>query len=204
MKSVLDHPQSSESADDKDKAAAGKVTDKPVRLGFHREQQKLTNWCWAAVAASVSTFYRSAPDHSQCHIANLELGRRNCCRQDGANGECNVFNTLASPLNRVDCLKRFTRDEIATRVQLAEELNAQRPLCARIAWPDKNGKADGKNGAHFVTIIGYDPVDDIVTVADPWSGYKTMPYNELKSSYGTLGGKWIDTYYTNWKKAPAA
>jgi len=56
-------------------------------LDFSMQQQDQTNWCWAAVAASVVRYYHADTQWTQCRIAEGELryrlhlpdlGRRRC------------------------------------------------------------------------------------------------------------------------------
>lgn len=176
-----------------------------TKVEFEMQRQCHSSWCWAAVAASVSNFYRKPPDITQCRLANIELHREDCCSVD-----CNVddveFNQPHTlPLNRVGCLGRWVRDERATREQLQQELAAGRPVCARVLWSAgevDNGLPSGVGGAgaHFVTIVGYLPGADKVAIEDPWLGpTHEVGYDQFCTHYTDARGKWIDTYYT---KAP--
>ncbi len=70
------------------------------RLDFWMQHQQQTNWCWAAVATSVSHFFNPASTWTQCAVANGELNRNDCCGS-GASGPCNVYGFLGSSLTRV-------------------------------------------------------------------------------------------------------
>jgi hypothetical protein len=66
--------------------------------GFVMQVQQKTNWCWAAVSASVAGFFGGA--WTQCAIASAERHPRNCCANPLPNG-CDVYWYLDAPLARV-------------------------------------------------------------------------------------------------------
>lgn len=177
-----------------------------IKVDFDMQPQCHSSWCWAAVAASVSNFYRKPRSHlSQCHLANVELQRDDCCSVDCHvdDVEFNLPHTL--PLNRVGCLEEWVRDERATRARLQQELAAGRPVCVRILWSGGNAGGDlqpvlGAAGAHFVTIVGYQPGADKLAIEDPWLGpTPEISYDQFCAQYTDARGEWADTYYT---KAP--
>lgn len=162
-----------------------------VSLVFEMQPQCHSNWCWAAVASSVSAFNDNSSTFTQCRIANLELHRQDCCDSPcGADEvEFNVPHTLGSPLNRVGCLDRLVRDQRATRIEVQQELNAGRPLCVRTIW------AGG--GAHFLAIVGYLPDSDSLVLEDPLYGpTPEISFDRFCTDYQDAGGVWTDTYYT--------
>lgn len=177
-----------------------------TKLEFEMQRQCHSSWCWAAVAASVANFYRPAPDISQCHLANIELHRDDCCSVDCQVDDVEFNQPHTLPLNRVGCLDRWVRDERASREQLRRELAAGRPVCARVVWSAGdagNGTPAGigSAGAHFVAIVGFLPGADRVAIEDPWLGpTRELSYDQFCTRYTDAHGEWVDTYYT---KAPA-
>ncbi|XSC44862.1 papain-like cysteine protease family protein [Bradyrhizobium sp. RDT10] len=170
-------------------------TTRELNPNFKMQQQCHSNWCWAAVASSVSGFNDETSTFTQCLIANLELHREDCC--DFACGAENVPfdvpHTLGSPLNRVCCLERMTLDQRATRMEVQQEINAGRPLCVRTLW-------SGGGGAHFLAIVGYLPDTDSLVLEDPLYGpTPEIKYDRFCTQYQDAHGVWTDTYYT---KAP--
>jgi Papain-like cysteine protease AvrRpt2 len=167
-------------------------------LSFVGQSQKQTEWCWAAVAASVADYYRNPMQ--QCDIANGELQRLDCCNGSGS-GACNVPGYMMSCLYRVG---HFARWAVRTKVKpvpmdrdIRYEIDGGRPLCLRVAWND--------GGAHFMTIMAYLdgvappggrlPIDRI-GVADPqFGGLSDVDYRDFPVAY-MGGGAWTDTYYT--------
>lgn len=168
---------------------------------FTMQDQCHTNWCWAAVASSVSHYYDETSPHTQCLIANIELNRHDCCDSPcGTTGlEFDVPHTLGSPLNRVRCLSRLTFDQRATRMQVQEEVSAGRPICVRTVWSGDEGGELGP--AHFVAIVGYLPDTDGLVIEDPLNGpTPEIKFDRFCSDYLDGRGVWTDTYFT---KAPA-
>jgi len=161
-------------------------------LDFHIQYQRKTNWCWAAVAASVAHFYQSSSNITQCNIANGQLGRNDCCDCNDRE-KCNVYGYLMSSLFRVGHFDKWTARRPATATQTREEIDGARPLCARIVW-------DG-GGAHLVTIKGYagkptSGEDDCgLAIADPWWGLSDIDIEDFPRGYINCG-TWTDSYYT--------
>src|SRR5262245_55532768 len=155
------------------------------RLDFSMQHQQQTNWCWAAVSTSVALFYNPASTWTQCAVANGELGRNDCCGT-GASGPCNVYGFLGSSLTRVGHLDHQT-GSTSTFAQVQSEVNGGRPLCVRTAWSG--------GGAHFLAIIGYRILSNILAVDDPWYGKSDVSYSTFLTAYqGT--GSWTHSYFT--------
>ena len=167
---------------------------RPARIEFKMQKQCHSNWCWAAVAASIAAYYGG--NVKQCDIANVELHRDDCCNHpcDAANIVFNVTNVLASSLNRLNWFEQCSRFTRADPDRIDEKLAAGQPLCARMVWRD--------GGGHFVVIVGsWSDVGGMRMLAleDPFWGPSECSYPGFADHYQLLGGRWIDTYYT---KAP--
>jgi len=172
------------------------TTTEALNPNFTMQHQCHSNWCWAAVASSVSGSYNETSTFTQCLIANLELQRQDCCdfACGAENLEFDVPHTLGSPLNRVCCLAELALDQRATRIEVQQEINAGRPLCVRTLW------SGGRGGAHFLAIVGYLPDTDSLVLEDPWYGpTPEIKYDRFCTQYQDAHGVWTDTYYT---KAP--
>lgn len=155
-------------------------------LDFTMQPQDQSNWCWAAVAASVARFFKRSSTVTQCAVANGQLRRDDCCA-GGASGPCNVYGLLASSLHRVGHLQRWAVGKRATLAELTAEIDQARPLCLRVAW--------FMGGAHFLAVSGYLAGSELVAVEDPWWGQSDVPYDILRTSYQDAG-RWTDSYYT--------
>jgi hypothetical protein len=168
-------------------SAQGARIDKFIMQG-----QCHSNWCWAAVAASVASFYKTPQVVDQRAIAGVELKEPDCLRHGcGTNVDFNVTNVLASSLNRLGCLRELARNERASPEEVFEELQGGRPLCVRTVWR--------RGGAHFVVIAGYQPAakgNGTLDLHDPFWGPSQYSYDQFADHYQLLGGRWMDTYYT--------
>ncbi|WP_409566448.1 papain-like cysteine protease family protein [Methylobacterium sp. E-065] len=156
------------------------------------QPQSQSNWCWAAVAASIAAYFDRYTQQTQCLIAGAQLHRKNCCGAD-ANGPCNVYGFLASALHRVRHLQAWYPSVAASFTDVQAELDGGRPLCARVAW--------SSGGAHFITIIGYLPDSSalagsqLIAIEDPLWGHSDVPYEVLRTGY-LQDGCWTDSYFT--------
>lgn len=156
-------------------------------IAFNIQQQQETEWCWAAVAASIDQFFNAATTWSQCLLANNQLQQTSCC-VNPSTSQCNCPWYLDQALGAVGHLQSYV-SAAAGFPDVQQQINQQDPLCARIAW------ANG--GGHFVVIYGYDdstPTDDVL-VADPWWGVSQVPYSTFVSSYRG-NGSWSHSYCT--------
>ena len=160
-----------------------------VSVGFAMQDQCHSNWCWAAVAASVATFYNATTLRLQCTIANEELQRSDCCDSTchAAGVAYKVVGALGSPLNRAGLLTSITFGWI-TRLRLQQDLEAMLPVCVRTEWSG--------GGGHFVVIAGYSPESDTLTVCDPLRGVSALSFDTFRTSYTPSQGRWTHTYHT--------
>lgn len=162
-------------------------------LSLDMQQQCHSNWCWAAVAASISAFYDKSSTFTQCLIANLELNRQDTCDYPCQHEDNQTFNQIHEPgsaLNRVGCLDHEIRNQLATRAEVQQEIDAGRPVCLRTVWT----KVDG---AHAVAIVDYLPDSDTLALEDPLFGpTHGISYDRFCTDYPPLGGQWTDTCYT--------
>jgi hypothetical protein len=155
---------------------------------FSMQRQTQTNWCWAAVSASVAAFYRGQTTWTQCAVANAELARQDCCGS-GAGGACNQTNTLDTALTTVGHLRRWAGGA-ADFTAVQGEIGAGHPLGCRVGW------ANG--GGHFVVIAGWvEAVDGTryVQVHDPFYAYSQTTYQAFLSTYQGVGA-WTHSYFT--------
>lgn len=162
-------------------------------LHLDMQQQEKSNWCWAAVAASVARFFRPADTVTQCSIANGELRRSDCC-EDCDGDPCNVSGYMMSSLYRVGHFRKWLARRPPHQRQIVEEVDDSRPLCARVVWQG--------GGSHYLTIVGYaKPAGTLphcmtgVAVADPWFGLSDIDYADFPKRYA-IGGIATDSYYT--------
>lgn len=155
------------------------------QLPFNMQMQTQSNWCWAATATSVSHYFWRWSTWTQCRVANAELGHTDCC-QTPVPSECNVpwylDRALTRTQNFVSITGRVSFD------QVRDEINAGRPVGARIGWSG--------GGGHFMVIYGYSLIGggEHFDIDDPIYGKSHIPVSEFSNSYqGT--GSWTHTYF---------
>jgi hypothetical protein len=155
-------------------------------LGLHVPHQEQDRWCWAATADGIACCYQPGSTWTQCLIANAGLGRTDCCG-NAASAGCNVYGYLDRALTTVGHFERMA-EEVASFWAVIGEIEADRPMGVRVAWPG--------GGAHFVAIGGYREFpDEYLHVEDPWYGPSQVPHATLARGYqGT--GSWTHTYWT--------
>ena len=160
-----------------------------VILPLLMQQQAQTNWCWAAVAASVGDYLKAQnPSGSltQCEIVNAALSQPSCC-DDGSTDECNrdyyleTALELIGHLNTAPYLGTASFDSIRTLTSPPYNL----PIGVRVS--------NGANG-HFLLIVGFNDENgnQWVRIADPCYGPGTYDINEFTSGY--QGAVWTETY----------
>lgn len=156
------------------------------QLAFNMQAQTQSNWCWAATATSVSHFYWLWSTWTQCAVANNELGRSDCCNSTVPSA-CNVPWYLDKALTR-------TRNFVsvmgqATFQQVRDEIDAGRPVGARVGWSG--------GGGHFMVIYGYSFVvgTQYFDIDDPIYGKSHLSVSDFSSNYQG-SGTWTHTYFT--------
>lgn len=169
----------------------------PVRLLFRKkramkllnlvmEQQAQTQWCWAAVAVSTHRFY-GGTTWGQCELVNSVLGYLDCCDKPCPE-LCNQAYRLGDALKATGNFS-YKKDGAEEYSTIRSELEANRPLCARIDW--------ARGGAHFVSVIGYEDSDHggYLHVEDPIRGLSVVSVQEFSRRYQGHG-TWGYTYFT--------
>jgi hypothetical protein len=152
-------------------------------LGFTMQHQEQTEWCWAAVSASVNLYFHPTSGQTQCAVANAAMGQSTCC-QDGSTPQCNQPWFLDQVLQIVGDLKAWSAGKAALPT-VKREIDRCRPFCLRIAW---NG-----GGGHFVAVYGYS--NKRLNIGDPWYGNSVVTYGLFPDTYQG-GGSWTDNYTT--------
>jgi len=147
------------------------------------QTQEMDQWCWAAVSVSVDKFFNPASSATQCKVAQDVLSR-SCC---GGEVACNQAAELQTALDKVNRLRKIVTRRLRFK-EIENELDAFKPVCARIGW-------DG-GGGHFVVVdkcMELNSGELLVHVLDPLFPNSTIYYDELVSEY--LGdGQWTDTF----------
>jgi hypothetical protein len=158
------------------------------------ERQEQTNWCWAAVAASLHNFLNTAGAVSQGQVATPVL------RDEGqipagvdcsaTPGLCNYPAALHHALTVTGNLEDngFLKKKHLGFSSIVSWVNADLPVGARIVW--------ASGGAHFVVVDGYRQLASgarQVHVQDPLGEPSFQDYNDFVADYPP-DGSWQDTY----------
>jgi hypothetical protein len=157
-------------------------------LNFTIEEQSQNMWCWLAVTASISWYYRGpSSTWSQCNLANTVLGQVTCCANPSS-AVCNVPGNPAVAMQTAGVWSSTTSGSTPTWLTLRGALVANQPIAT--------GVLQGGAVGHAQVIYGFsDP--GTLYVADPWPGigYFASDY----TGYPGPGSTWG---YTFWSKKP--
>lgn len=155
-------------------------------LSFDMQAQTQSNWCWAATSTSVSHFYWFFSHWTQCKVANAELGHTDCCHNP-VPSDCNVPWYLDRALTRTNNFVSITGP--AGFQQVKDEIDAGRPVGARIGWSG--------GGGHFMVIYGYSIVLGVeyFDIDDPIYGKSHLTVADFSGNYQG-SGSWTHTYFT--------
>lgn len=136
--------------------------------------QRADNWCWAATTAAVRNhFVAWRNELTQCAVAGRRLGR-DCCGAGAAN--CDVQSGLTLPLHEQHCFGRTIVGQIAF-AEIAAEVAAGRPVCARVVWDE--GRGDG----HFVVIDGVSEATGEIALEDSFHGPLVTTFDAFRRGY---------------------
>jgi hypothetical protein len=155
-------------------------------LSFNMQAQTQSNWCWAATSTSVSHFYWFFSHWTQCKVANAELGHTDCCHSP-VPSDCNVPWYLDRALTRTNNFVSIAGP--AGFQQVKDEIDAGRPVGARIGWSG--------GGGHFMVIYGYSIVFGVeyFDIDDPIYGKSHLTVTDFSNNYQG-SGSWTHTYFT--------
>src|SRR5580658_6149924 len=102
------------------------------KLAFSMQKQEQTNWCWAAVSASTSSFFGgpsgpSGAPWAQCEIANCALGLTNCCAA-ASSAPCNIDYYLDNGLTCASHLAGPATSGPSPYPNIKNEIDNHRPV----------------------------------------------------------------------------
>src|SRR6266498_5383914 len=153
---------------------------------FPIEQQRMSNWCWAACAVSVCTFYERRQPFSQQQLVAKVLDMPACVsiRPFPA---CNKTFDFGQALHRVGHLSGDPIENPLSPGDLAAALRAGRPVGCQMEIP--------QIGGHVVIVISgrMDTFGVLVLrVADPSDGsILSMSFSALRNNFRGLDGRWV-------------
>lgn len=161
------------------------AADDTLGLDFVILTQDQDNWCWAAVAASVSQFYDVASHWSQCAVVNRVLNQPDCC-SNGGSSACDRQAALDVALSVTGNL-RSPQAPPASFDDIVSEIQNGAPVVCRIQFPGNLG--------HAVVIYGCSINNQTLQVADPQDTESTCDYESFRVAYKG-NGIWTHTFFT--------
>lgn len=155
-------------------------------MRYDMQPQQQTQWCWAAVSASTSTFFDATSTWTQCQLANTEFKQSGCCQAD--QGGCPACNQPYYLQNALTTTGNFASQTVGAQTidTILAQLGSGRPVGVRIEWPDGSG--------HFVMVTGVGQGLQMLSIDDPLFGHSYISYTAFVSAYRG-NGKWNYSYF---------
>lgn len=123
-------------------------------MRFELEQQRASNWCWAAVTKGLLGFFNANEERTQCEIVRTCFNRQpsyktdtDCCQQPRAK-ECDREFKLMEALDIMGVLSARCNYPLSLRA-IRAQLTLGVPIVARIRWQG--------GGGHYVVITAIGP-----------------------------------------------
>jgi len=157
-----------------------------VKLGVPQKYQQQKNWCWAACAEMVLSYYGHVTE--QCHIANWLFNQALCCTS-GSSDQCDKgcqVPDVCRVYGNYGIKSAPSSGANVSFAMLQSEISGSRPVEVGLSW--RTG------GSHLVIVCGWrtTSVGQYVRVNDPSSGPQSILYTDLLAAYGV--GQWTHTW----------
>ena len=149
-----------------------------------------SNWCWAATGSAISVFYDGGGGLSPCRIANKVFSANgnftdDFCAMKAIPDDLNIAQDLQDVFSVIGHQKQgdgiYYADQPADSSPepvgfdiVTREIEARQPICCHISWGDN----DIYHG-HYNAIIGYDPINQEICVADCQLGEHWIPFQKF-------------------------
>jgi len=159
------------------------------------DPQKIQNWCWAAVSATIIDSI-TGKDVNPCSIASANLSKP-CCSNPNQCNQQNSMQALKQIYNHFDIDPEYIDGRVNVK-NIMESLDDGYPVTVRIESKLGNG--------HFVNIVGYDLMENMgerrlyVMVHDPMYGYYHGDPSDMGYSidYRDFKAGIMINYYSKW------
>jgi hypothetical protein len=181
------------------------------KLNFKIEIQEQSEWCWAAVAASINKYFDPASTLQQCDVANKVLPKDYpgqdlpdsdcpcCCHCCCEPEKCDKPAQLEVALQQVHKFRKILLRPL-TFEEIQREIDAGRPIGVAITWesgnsPEPNSRNPNPPG-HFVVLRGYRELTSglrQVYVGDPLNPSSLVDVDEFTLAYYG-DGVWTASY----------
>ena len=153
---------------------------------FHIEAQHQSEWCWAAVTASICHYFFPTQPMDQCTVASKVLAANCCADQKPCNQPAflqQALDTLAPSILHHDKPSYLLWQEIK------DQIDHGFPICVEVKWLSEPA-------AHYVIIRGYatsQADEQWLDIADPFFDDSTVPYQQFVQGY-LNDGVWHYTF----------
>jgi hypothetical protein len=166
-----------------------------MALALTIQAQEEKNWCWLAVAGSVSNFFTGV-QWQQCSLAQsliASLPPGTTCCPTPTPTDCDAQGDPSQALNHVKH-SRGSKANLAPFSDIANEIGKGNPVAVGLAYSNNNS-------SHVVLIINAWTVNgqDMVKIADPDGANPRMVRNVKYKTGGTgmsVPVSWGRTYFT--------
>ena len=158
-------------------------------IGFVMQVQEHSNWCWAAVTASVCDNRGDTdPQHTtQWQLAVRFLGPEHCTLPEPSYDASWSGNQPFELRTSLCDLKRLDHtDDMLDMGKIAGEIGQRRPICLFIRLP---------TFGHCVAITGCDQATNTVYISDPDRDRRHEGPVALDQLGQHLGGQWQSSYF---------
>lgn len=172
-----------------EKSVANGTKSLPL-LTFPIESQIMSNWCWAAITASICRYYNGPLLNQKQIVANV-TGKAICAVSKPI-PFCNETADIGKAFHSVNHLEVPINFPL-TPLDTVKFLDKGRLIGCQIFLPSLGG-------GHAVIIYGAFADSNnrlLLRVADPAdSTLLIIPYQQFRSNYKNSGGQWIRSYIT--------
>jgi hypothetical protein len=194
---------------------AGPLVIAQKYLRFRIQRQQESEWCWAAVAASVDHYFDPQSTLEQCDVASKTLPVEyppdpnnpndpnklppsdcGCCCQCCCDPDsCDKPTKLEIALQKVNKW-RNTLFRPLTFEEVQREIDHGRPIGVGIKWQSGGTNGGPATTGHFVAIRGYRLLSSgacQLYIADPLLPSRIVPFEEFTVAYDG-DGEWVETH----------
>jgi Papain-like cysteine protease AvrRpt2 len=152
-------------------------------LNYQTQEQLLDDWCWAAVASSISIFYSPSSQWTQSALGGALLNpvcsRITSDNASTAQAVCRQTLDLSNVLSSINNLAWVVNQPLSLE-QIQGQISSGWPICCEMTWPSGQ--------SHVITLYGFS--DSLIIIGDPEGGVFSADYEDLVSDYRS-GGQWI-------------